>query len=91
VCYNEYGNFAKNCPKETQKNLENKALEQWQPTKRNKVINKSRAQQQERKINTSPSSPIKGKSLIQTNNEAENNKNRYDPLDNLELEMVNSK
>jgi hypothetical protein len=87
----EYGHFAKNCPKATLENPENKAPEQWQPTKRKKVTNKSGAQQQERKTNTRPSSPIKGKSPMQNNNEAESNKNRYDPLENLEVEMVNSK
>jgi hypothetical protein len=55
------------------------------------VTNKSGVQQQERKKNTRPSSPSKGKSLIQFNDEAESNKNRYDPLENLEAEMVNSK
>jgi hypothetical protein len=89
--YHEYGHFAKKCPKASSKNPENKAPEQWKPTKRKKVTNKSGVQSQERRANTRPSSPIKGKSPMQNNNEAESNKNRYDPLENLEAETYHSK
>ena len=87
----EYGHFAKNYTKATLENPENKAPEQSQPAKRKKVTNKLGSQQQERKTNTRPSSPIKGKSPMQNNNEVESNKNRYDPLENLEAKMVNLK
>jgi len=87
----EFGHFTKNYPKQTHENPENKAPDQWHPTKRKKVTNKLGAQQQERENNTKPSSPSKGKSPIQINNEEERNKNKYDPLENLDVETINSK
>ena len=54
-------------------------------------MNKSGTQQQKRKNNSRPPSPSKGKSPIQINDEAESSKNKFDPLENLEAELINSK
>jgi hypothetical protein len=87
----EYGHFAKNCPKAIQEHPKNKASEQWKKTKRKKMMNKEGNQQQERKSNSRPPSPSKGKSPIQIEDEVESTKNKYEPLETLEAELISSK
>ena len=55
------------------------------------MMNKEGNQQHERKRNFGPPSPSKGKSPIQIEDEVESTKNKYEPLETLEEELINSK
>jgi hypothetical protein len=87
----EYKHFTKRCPKVIQEHPENKASEQWKQEKIKKTMNRVGNPQQERKINSKPPSPSKGKSPIQIEDEAESSKNKYEPLETLEVELISSK
>jgi hypothetical protein len=55
------------------------------------MTNRAGNPQQERKINSRPPSPSKGKSTIQIEDEAESNKNKFEPLETLDPELISSK
>jgi hypothetical protein len=70
----------KNCPKENTEQPEAKEQEQWQLSKRKKTTNKSGPQLQDRREIPRPTSPLKEKSPMMGNNEAESSKNGYEVL-----------
>jgi hypothetical protein len=55
------------------------------------MMKKPGKSQLERKRNSSPPSPSKGKSIIHSEDEPESSKNKFDPLETLDPELISSK
>jgi hypothetical protein len=56
-----------------------------------KMVNRVGNPQQDRKINSRPPSPSKGKATIQIEDEAERSKNKFEHLENMDQELISSK